>query len=346
LVISPAGLQRASFQIYSQSSEISDVEAAGARELHTTGLLARVQPDTPEAKNRSEGLAQHRAACSQTVPVVDCYARLKALGLEYGPAFQGLAEIWTGQPGSGEAFGQVVLPAEIADDSLTYVAHPVLIDASWHLLSVAAATLPRARAGADEARLPAGISRVTVRGRLGRAAWAHARFAADETTGVHLADVELFDEAGTSMVEVQGLRLTPVRQLPSAETATSGPRTETATVQTGPSFSERLRAAPEGERLALMVDFLRLEIANVAGFDPNEPFDVSATLIEVGLTSLMATELQYRIQRGLGVQLPARAPLDLESVETMANSLLALVMAPPPAEEPSGKKKGAHRDTR
>src|SRR5262245_183308 len=97
------------------------------------------------------------------------------------------------------------------------------------------------------------------------------------------------------------------------------------------SLPERIRALPEGEALEEITAFLRAEIAAVAEMGPEPVFDNDEPLIGLGLTSLMATELHVRVQRGLKVELPLtqQRPLDMESVDTLGPWLLRLVMNPP-----------------
>jgi hypothetical protein len=175
-----------------------------------------------------------------------------------------------------------------------------------------------------------------VNGRLEPELWAHVCVtpSANAEDGSRSADVTLLDEAGAAVVEIRGLRLQAV--------ARTAPETKEASETTEPNVEsdlrQRLVASPPDKRLQTMMDFLRREIAIVAGLSPDEAFDLGATLVEVGLTSLMATELQYRIQKGLGVKLESRAPIDLESVETLAESLLKIALEPPRA--PAKPRKG------
>ena len=62
------------------------------------------------------------------------YARLSARGLDYGPAFRGLTGAWR----VGDViYGEVTLPAGMADTAGDYGIHPALFDAAWHVVAAA-----------------------------------------------------------------------------------------------------------------------------------------------------------------------------------------------------------------
>ena len=61
------------------------------------------------------------------------YASCRAVGLDYGPAFQGIRALWS--RGEGVARGEVELPAEV--DARGYLVHPALLDACLQVLSAA-----------------------------------------------------------------------------------------------------------------------------------------------------------------------------------------------------------------
>ncbi|MEU3459729.1 type I polyketide synthase [Streptomyces sp. NPDC006733] len=79
-------------------------------------------------------LAQWPPTGSEPVAVESLYADLAALGLEYGPGFQGLRAAWR----LGEdVFTEVVLP-EGADAADAFALHPALLDAALHGIALRA----------------------------------------------------------------------------------------------------------------------------------------------------------------------------------------------------------------
>ncbi|WP_143079093.1 SDR family NAD(P)-dependent oxidoreductase, partial [Streptomyces monashensis] len=111
--------------IYSQPE--SAVEP-GSWTLHATGELADDEQDMPAEV--AAGLRDWPVADAQPLPLEDFYATLRGQGLEYGPAFQGLTELW--RSGS-TAYGTVRLPAGLTADG--FGIHPALLDAALHTLA-------------------------------------------------------------------------------------------------------------------------------------------------------------------------------------------------------------------
>lgn len=86
-------------------------------------------------------------------PGADFYARAQSIGLEYGPAFQAIAEVRSGE---SRAESRLALPQPVASDPGLgrYRVHPVVVDAALQTI-IAAAISPGDRATATP--LPVGI---------------------------------------------------------------------------------------------------------------------------------------------------------------------------------------------
>src|SRR5262249_1705189 len=97
--------------------------------LHATGTIRR---DTAAASQRS--VEDVRARCVESVDVAEYYQALRTQGLEYGPSFQGLQQIWRCD---GEAIGRLQLPADMAQDTGPYHGLPAFLDAGFQLLAAA-----------------------------------------------------------------------------------------------------------------------------------------------------------------------------------------------------------------
>ncbi|WP_424533252.1 SDR family NAD(P)-dependent oxidoreductase [Sphaerisporangium viridialbum] len=128
----------------------------------------------------------------------DAYDRLRAAGLEYGPAFRGLVAAWRR---GDELFAEVSLAREQQSEAAPYGVHPALLDAALH---VAALT------GIDE--LEPGQTRLPF-------AWNGVRLCASGATGlrVHVVTsgrdsltLRATDSTGTPVIEIGSLLLRPV----------------------------------------------------------------------------------------------------------------------------------------
>ena len=98
----------------------------------------------------------------------ELYGRFAAHGLIYGPAFQGVAEVWAGE---NEALGRIVAPAAIVTELGEYRIHPALLDAC---LQVTLATIPDELD--EEGRVvfvPSKAERIRFYGGGDRIAWCH-----------------------------------------------------------------------------------------------------------------------------------------------------------------------------
>ncbi|MFI7075557.1 SDR family NAD(P)-dependent oxidoreductase, partial [Micromonospora sediminicola] len=88
---------------------------------HAEGVLDPPRPDEPTLAWPPAGLTE--------VDLTDWYPTLSGHGLTYGPAFQGLRRLWTGD---GEAYAEVTLPDDTAGEAARFGVHPALLDAALH----------------------------------------------------------------------------------------------------------------------------------------------------------------------------------------------------------------------
>ncbi|MET8545283.1 beta-ketoacyl synthase N-terminal-like domain-containing protein, partial [Kitasatospora sp. NPDC004799] len=171
------------------------VAGAGAWTGHVTVAAAR--PAEPAPATRAD-LDLLRAGLAER-DVDGLYGTLRARGLEYGPAFRALRALWAGEK---EAVGLVEadLPAE---DRSSHRAHPVVLDACFH---VAAAFL----GDTGDLLLPVGVDRLTVHRPLPARLWCVARDAGTGADGERSFDLDLVDGDGGLLATVEALRLRPV----------------------------------------------------------------------------------------------------------------------------------------
>jgi NAD(P)-dependent dehydrogenase (short-subunit alcohol dehydrogenase family)/acyl carrier protein len=92
----------------------------------------------------------------------------------------------------------------------------------------------------------------------------------------------------------------------------------TRTVQdAGGAFITRLDAAARESRLEMLADYVRAEVANVAGIDDVARLASDRGFFEQGMDSLGSIELRNRLQRGLGRALPATLAFDYPNVDAV-----------------------------
>ncbi|WP_343243022.1 SDR family NAD(P)-dependent oxidoreductase [Streptomyces sp. SID12501] len=144
---------RRPFTVHARSEETPDLSWT----RHATGLLAQgsptAEPDT--------GDTAHPPADARRVPLDDFYDRTAEAGLEYGPAFHGLTDLWQT---AGTLYARVVLPDDVGTDSRTdpddgtdtadgYAVHPALLDAALQPLALGILGAD----GPEGAAVPAGL---------------------------------------------------------------------------------------------------------------------------------------------------------------------------------------------
>ncbi|MFG3510443.1 SDR family NAD(P)-dependent oxidoreductase [Streptomyces sp. NPDC047821] len=111
-------------EIYSRPEDAVD----GQWRLHATGEL--LEDGTRPTDDIGPELSQWPVPGAESVPLDGYYETFRGLGLEYGPAFQGLTELWS----KGDtAYALVRLPGDLRPDD--YGVHPALLDAALHGLA-------------------------------------------------------------------------------------------------------------------------------------------------------------------------------------------------------------------
>ncbi|XXX76160.1 type I polyketide synthase [Sorangium sp. So ce134] len=168
---------------------------ARARLRRGPGLPQPEPANAPEPASASPSALQQRLASPQ--PAAEFYARVRQAQIEYGPAFQGLEQVWSGD---GEALGRLRLPEGL--DPQGYLVHPALLDAC---LQLSAALF----AGSTDTFVPIGLERVQLRAPTPTQGWVVAtrRAQSGADTGERRCDVRLVDDQGRPLLALEGLRL-------------------------------------------------------------------------------------------------------------------------------------------
>ncbi|MEU6556654.1 type I polyketide synthase [Streptomyces sp. NPDC046915] len=189
---------------------VVDPPAAGGR--RTIAFHSRDEDapaDAPWTRHASGVLAAEDAAGArfeatvwpprgaEAVDLTGLYDELAGQGYEYGPSFHGLKAVWRG---SGEAFAEVALPAEVAGQAGGFGLHPALLDAVLQSTDFA---VPE-QAG-DGPRLPFAWSGVSL-----YAAGAAALRVRITPAGTDSVTLELAGPDGRSVGRVESFTVRPV----------------------------------------------------------------------------------------------------------------------------------------
>src|SRR5262249_38703400 len=146
----------------------------------------RSQNDEGDASSRS-ALEDVRSRCVTVFRRDDFYKGLREIGLDYGPDFQCVQQLWQGDH---EALGWVRLSNRFTRELDRYTLHPVLVDAC---LQVLAAAMP---ANTRDLLVPVYIDRARVLAPLPSSLWSHCGVDSRSSNNLVRGDVTLFDETG------------------------------------------------------------------------------------------------------------------------------------------------------
>jgi acyl transferase domain-containing protein/acyl carrier protein len=211
LVASPASSGSASFQIYSSNANLNGGHENSAWTLHASGDMRMEAVDFGRCDEEQFSLDEIRARCPQRKTSTELYAQLKNAGLDYGPAFQCVQQLWCGER---EALGEVRTPssspatAQAAAKSDTNAIHPALLDSG---LQVLAAALPDegTNSGRKRIYLPSGVASLRFLAQPGARLFSYCVVRPGHTLGKEYleADIRLLDEDGCVVCELLKFRV-------------------------------------------------------------------------------------------------------------------------------------------
>ncbi|WP_206957064.1 type I polyketide synthase [Trinickia acidisoli] len=141
-----------------------------------------------------------RARCEHTVVPAEQYAMVHKLGLQIGPAFQGLREILRG---TEEAVAEIELDDARSGELGQYLIHPAMLDCGFQLSGVAQGEM-------HTLSVPVGFERITFYGSPARRVFCHARITDQQGPQIK-SDVQFFDADGRVLVKIEGYAKRAVR---------------------------------------------------------------------------------------------------------------------------------------
>ncbi|HEU4363205.1 MAG TPA: sulfolipid-1 biosynthesis phthioceranic/hydroxyphthioceranic acid synthase, partial [Mycobacterium sp.] len=176
-----------------------DTNQGGEQVRHAAAVLYAADDDQPPAYDMSALFVAH----PRREDGAEVRKGLAQRGVQYGPAFAGLAAVYTGEGETGTVLAEVGLPGQIRSQQAAYGLHPALLDACFQSVEAH----PDVQAyGEDMLALPLGIRRLRAYGPARKARYCYTRVTKVDTAGIE-ADLDLLDEHGAVLLAVQGLRL-------------------------------------------------------------------------------------------------------------------------------------------
>ncbi|MFC5743665.1 SDR family NAD(P)-dependent oxidoreductase, partial [Dyella tabacisoli] len=275
------------YEIYSDADEEVTVYGRG------TVLAA----DAVDAPTRHD-LAALREQCAMAhLSAAQCYAVFEQKGLQYGPAFRGLNEVFVGQ---GQVLAQITLPASVASSQNHYLLHPSLLDAALQ----ASLGLQIAAAGAAEMALalPFALETLEVLGPCTSPMWAIVRYSAGTAAGdaVQKLDIDLCDPTGLVCVRLKQFSLRVFDPKPTRKTNLDRTTTDMADL-TGVTPSSSRETDVTVNKLLREKSILQFKKLIGKGIKmPVDAIDANISFDEYGIDSILVMELTTALRDVFG----------------------------------------------
>lgn len=180
-------------------------EIDGQKTLHSQG---RISYGAGEPDEEHLDLAAIQARCEKAIEGRDAYPLFKSFGLNLGPSFQSLQEVYRGE---GETLGRLKLPESRLGDLASMFLHPSLVDGS--LQAGVAAQLGDS---SGNMLVPFSIGEVEVLHPLPAECWSHVTEMKNEraeNSRVSRKNVTILDATGKVLVRIKEATGVPIAEV-------------------------------------------------------------------------------------------------------------------------------------
>ncbi|NEQ43493.1 MAG: type I polyketide synthase [Leptolyngbya sp. SIOISBB] len=168
--------------------------------LHASGKL------TPTSKAADTALESRPDRPPDFSEKDTLYQQFRQQGLNYGPAFQGIEQIWRTDQ---EVVGKIQLPEFLGADADPYTFHPALLDACFQILGAAEGVTT-----SEALYLPVSLEALQLYQPVKPSLWCRTQNLRLEANHQMLhTDLVIFDDDGVVMAKVSGLALRRVNRL-------------------------------------------------------------------------------------------------------------------------------------
>jgi len=195
------------FEVFSECAD-------GKKKLHSQGKLVYGEEGTGEAAAEYIDIDAIRARCQKVIDGKDAYPLFKAFGLDYGPSFQVLQEVFKSED---EVLGVLRLPDVRSADFDEFVLHPCLLDASMQ-----AGVAGQLGGPSGQMIVPYSIGEVEILHPLTRTCYSYLTKVKNQqsaSSGVSRENVVIVDENGRVLARISesvGVPLASVHEKPAA----------------------------------------------------------------------------------------------------------------------------------
>ena len=140
-----------------------------------------------------------QAECSRsTVSSVQCYDAFKEMGIDYGPGYRCIEELYVGP---GKVLAKLSLPSALTGTITQFVLHPCMVDSA---IQASLGLMPET--GSNRPSLAFALEELEIVGSCTPAMWAYVRYSEDCKAGgkVQKLDIDLCGESGKVCIRIKG----------------------------------------------------------------------------------------------------------------------------------------------
>ncbi len=303
-------------------------------------IYCRGRITTPSERQEQVKMEEELGTRETEIKLGSFYGELRSRGLEYGARFANVRELWQGKPDSGEAFGRVTDTSVAAENKNDLYKNAILLDGCLHVFGAALGVLENMNNNAG-AFVPASIQSITIYSEMPSQVWSHIKVSSSSDKRAALANVRVLDDEGHLVAEFNNLELRHTLSLTAGKGANAqGKKYVNKFFKSREHLLEILQPLPRKERVSMLAKWMTDEIKDTMGQTAEglnlDNLPPSTAFLEIGLDSLLVTELQRRIQERLEFRFKPMQGLDYQSIETLAEYIHDEVLFPSLETAPLG----------
>ncbi|MBI1825735.1 MAG: polyketide synthase dehydratase domain-containing protein [Planctomycetes bacterium] len=260
----------------------------------------------------------------------DFYARANSGPFRWGESLRVVRSVWREKGTIGYELRLDDKSPHSTDENRF---HPALLDGC---LQVAAMEFSNG-SDSNRAAIPTRIDRIRFSGKCPQRVLVNCRpHVPSDHSDERIADFSVADDSGYGVATLEGVHFRTVTRdsfrskaafrLPARD-ARPSPRSGASRSVTPTTLSRRIEAAPPAQRLPLLTNFVEQNVVELLKLKTAAHADLQRGFFSIGLDSLLAIELQFRIQQALGFTLPPGAGLMFQTIDELSRYLLRDVLA-------------------
>ncbi|MEX2579662.1 MAG: amino acid adenylation domain-containing protein [Verrucomicrobiales bacterium] len=174
-------------------------------ELNSQGVLRK----QPKPTGKTIDLEKTKAGLAKHFTHEQYYEDYESAGYQFRPLFQHLQNVWRKE---GESLAEIVAPEGLKDTIPDHHFHPAVLDACFHTVKGGQVT-PEGAKATDYFYLPSAIRSIRLHvERPPLRLWGHAKVNSDHDREYIIADIDVYDDAGSLVAEICGFRADRLEQ--------------------------------------------------------------------------------------------------------------------------------------